>query len=53
LINAAVPQEPLLGPIGQGVMAALNAAGTPGPATGNNCFLSESIKQTIDVAGGA
>src|SRR5258708_27105558 len=51
-VNAAVPQEPLLGPIGQGEMAALKAAGTPGPAPGNNCFPSLSIKQTIEIAGG-
>src|SRR5258708_5015777 len=52
-VNAAVPQEPLLGPIGQGEMAALKAAGTPGPAPRNNFFPSVSIKQTIELAGGA
>jgi len=52
-VKAAVPQEPLLGPIGQGVMVALNAAGTRGPALGISCFLSGSIKQTIEVTGEA
>src|SRR6266403_1352206 len=52
-VNAAVPQKPLLGPIGQGVMAVVNAAGTWGPAPGNSCFPSTSIKQTIEVAAGA
>src|SRR5258708_39855763 len=52
-VKAAVPQEPLLGPIGQGVIASVNAAGTRGEAHGNNCFPSGSIKQTIEVAGGA
>src|SRR5277367_4397452 len=52
-VKAAVPQEPLLGPIGQGVIAAVYAAGTRGAAHGNNCFPSGSIKQTIEVAGGA
>jgi hypothetical protein len=52
-VKAAVPQEPLLGPIGQGVMAAVNLAGTLGPALGNSCLPSGSIKQTIEAARGA
>src|SRR5437016_10491706 len=52
-VNAAVPQEPLLGPIRQGVMAVINAPGTRGPAAGNSCLPSGSIKQTIEVAEGA
>src|SRR5258708_23963369 len=34
LVNAAAPQEALSGPIRHGVMAALNVAGTCGPAHG-------------------
>src|SRR5258706_12252084 len=51
LVNAAAPQEALSGPIRQGVMAALNAAGTCGPAHGVSD--SPSIKQTIELTGGA
>jgi hypothetical protein len=34
--NTAVPQEPLFGPIGQGVIAAANADGTLGLAIGSS-----------------
>src|ERR1700704_255111 len=51
LVNAAAPQEALSGPIRQGVIAALNVAGTCGPAHGTSH--SPLIKQTIDVTGGA
>src|SRR3954470_14194121 len=49
-VNAAVPQEPLLGPIGQGVMALANAGGTWGPAMGNSWLPARSVKQTNEVA---
>src|SRR5260370_22515839 len=52
-VNAAVPQEPLLGPIRQGVIAAVNAAGTPGPAPGHRSFPSAFTNQNIEAAGGA
>src|SRR5258708_27399915 len=47
-VNAAVPQEPLLGPIGQGVMAAVNAAGKPGAAPAERLFPSGSSKKTLE-----
>src|SRR5207248_7128537 len=50
LVNAAAPQGALSGPIGQGVMAALKAAGTCGPAHGDSH--SPFIRQTIAVTGG-
>src|ERR1700719_3669667 len=50
-VNAAAPQEPLSGPHPQGVMAALNVAGTGGPAHGDSH--SPSIRQTMDVTGEA
>src|SRR3984893_18102780 len=49
LVNAAAPQEALSGPIRQGVMAALNVAGTCGPAHGTSH--SPFSKQTIEVTG--
>src|SRR5258708_30089169 len=52
-VNAAVPQEPLSGPIGQGVIAAVNAAGTPGPRPGTKRFPSRALQQTIGIARGA
>src|SRR5258708_13779496 len=52
-VNAAVPQEPLLGPIGQGVMAAVSAAGIRGPPPRTTSFPSPFIKQNIEVTGGA
>src|SRR2546430_17737581 len=52
-VNAAVPQEPLLGPIGQGVMAVVNAAGTGGAAPGQSCLPASSPQQTnLKTAGG-
>jgi len=48
-VNAAAPQEALSGPIRQGVMAALNVAGTCGPAHGTSH--SPFSKQTIEVTG--
>src|SRR2546422_11484964 len=51
-VNAAVPQEPLLGPIGQGVMAVVNAAGKWGAGPGKSCLPASSIKKTIETAAG-
>src|SRR4029077_12555693 len=51
LVNAAAPQAAPPGPIRQGVMAALNAAGMWGPAHGDSH--SPFIKQTIEATGGA
>src|SRR2546422_11240710 len=48
-VNAAVPQEPLLGPMGQGVIALANADGRWGPAIGSSWLPAGSIKQTNDV----
>src|SRR5258706_11883597 len=50
LVNAAAPQEALSGPILQGVMAALNVAGTGGAAHGDSH--SPSIKQNNYVKSG-
>src|SRR5258706_13121572 len=50
-VNAAVPQEPLLGPIGQGVMAAVSAAGIWGPAPGNSSLPFGFLKQTLEGTG--
>src|SRR5260370_3613688 len=47
LVNAAAPQEALSGPIRHGVMAALNVAGTCGPAHGPNH--SPFSKQTNEI----
>src|SRR5260221_13632106 len=52
-VNAAVPQEPLLGPIGQGVMAAVSAAGRLGATPGTSPFPSGFIKQNLELKGGA
>src|SRR5260370_13247785 len=52
-VNAAMPQEPLLGPIGQGVMAAVSAAGRIGAAPGTSALVSRYIKQTMELTGGA
>ena len=35
-VNAAVPQQPLLGPTGQGAKAAVTVGGKFGPARGNS-----------------
>src|SRR5229473_58170 len=56
-VKAAVPHEPLLGPIGQGVMAAANAAGTRGrirlQRAGSLAFpLAASLARTHDVQRG-
>src|SRR5260370_24925456 len=50
-VKAALPHEPLLGPIRHGVMAALKVAGTRGPAQGDSH--SPSTKQIIEVTRGA
>src|SRR5258707_11097185 len=52
-VNAAVPQEPLLGPIGQGVMAAVSAAGIIRPGPGDTSLPSRPNKQTTETNGGA
>src|SRR5258708_8575685 len=50
LVNAAAPQEALSGPIRQGVMAALNAAGTCRPAHRDSA--PPSLQQTIQGTAG-
>src|SRR5258708_34615138 len=49
-VNAAVPQEPLLGPLAQGDMAALKAAGTQTPGPGTTSFPPVSIYHTLVLA---
>jgi hypothetical protein len=50
--NAAVPHEPMRGPIGSGVIAELQSLGTRGPAVGHNRFPSGSISITDDMTSG-
>ncbi len=51
-VNAAVPHEPRLGPIGNGVIADVKRVGTWGPAHGRSCLPLASIKQTNEVEPG-
>src|SRR2546427_6726864 len=52
-VNAAVPQEPLLGPIGQGVMAVVNAAGREVAAPGDSRLPASFLEQTNETTAGA
>src|SRR6185503_19699200 len=52
LRNAAVPQAPRSGPIVQGLMAGLSAAGNAGPPPGHRRFPSGSISRTVDTTPG-
>src|SRR5258708_36116805 len=51
-VNAAVPQEPLLGPIGQGVMAAGRAAGICGTSPGETSLAPGSLEPAMVATGG-
>src|ERR1700687_1565494 len=49
---AAVPQGPLSGATGKGVMASFQPAGTRRPAVGQSCFPSASMRRTVEMMSG-
>src|SRR6266853_1652864 len=51
-INAAVPYQPIHGPIGSGLIASVHPFGTRRPAAGHNLPPSESIRRTEEIISG-
>src|ERR1700730_16171225 len=50
--KAAVPHEPMHGPIGSGLIASVHPLGTRRPAAGHNLSPSESISRTAEIISG-